>query len=118
LAERRGLDLRRLLVVAKPYMTRRGFATGRKVWPEAELAMQCEEIAVDAYFAREPDPERTLLALVGDLHPIIVYPNLRFQLAQDVPAPVIDALRRLVADGFGERLLAGYEIDGSRESRS
>jgi uncharacterized SAM-binding protein YcdF (DUF218 family) len=113
LAGQRGLTLAKLLVVAKPYMTRRGFATGRKVWPEVELSMQCEAIAVDAYFAREPDPERTLLAMVGDLHRIIVYPSQGFQIAQDVPATVMDALGRLVAAGYGERLLPGYRLDGS-----
>ena len=66
-------------------MTRRGFATGRKVWPEVELVMQCEEIGVAGYFAREADPERTLLALVGDLHRILVYPALGFQIEQAVP---------------------------------
>jgi len=111
-AERAGLAPRTLLVVAKPYMTRRGFATGRKAWPEAELVMQCEEIGVADYFAREADPERTLLALVGDLHRILVYPAMGFQIAQDVPAAVIDALRRLVDGGYGARLVAGYDLSG------
>jgi uncharacterized SAM-binding protein YcdF (DUF218 family) len=111
-AKRAGLAPRRLLVVAKPYMTRRGFATGRKAWPEAELAMQCEEIGVADYFAREADPERTLLALVGDLHRILVYPAMGFQIAQDVPAAVIDALRQLVEGGYGARLVAGYDLSG------
>jgi uncharacterized SAM-binding protein YcdF (DUF218 family) len=111
-AERAGLMPRRLLVVAKPYMTRRGFATGRKVWPEVELAMQCEEIGMADYFAREADPERTLLALVGDLHRILVYPAMGFQIAQDVPAVVIDALRWLVDAGYGARLVAGYGLTG------
>ncbi len=117
LAEQRGLKLRGLLVVAKPYMTRRGFATGRKVWPEPELLMQCEEIGVEAYFAREPDPERALLALVGDLHRIIVYPRLGFQIDQAVPSSVMEALRLLVDAGYGERLLSGYELDGTPRGR-
>jgi uncharacterized SAM-binding protein YcdF (DUF218 family) len=112
LAERAGLDLRTLLVVAKPYMTRRGYATGRKVWPEAELALQCEAIGVTDYFAREADPERTLLALVGDLHRIVVYPALGFQIAQDVPPAVIEALQHLVDAGYGARLVAGYDVSG------
>jgi uncharacterized SAM-binding protein YcdF (DUF218 family) len=100
-----GLDLRTLLVVAKPYMTRRGFATGRKVWPEAELLMQCEDIGMADYFAREPDPERTLLALVGDLHRIMVYPELGFSIAQEVPPAVHQALQALVEAGYGARLV-------------
>jgi uncharacterized SAM-binding protein YcdF (DUF218 family) len=104
-ASEAGLSPRRIVVVAKPYMTRRGFATGRKVWPEAELLMQCESINVADYFAREPDPERTLLALVGDLHRIIVYPSQGFSIEQDVPGEVHEALRTLVAAGYGARLL-------------
>jgi uncharacterized SAM-binding protein YcdF (DUF218 family) len=115
--ERAGLAARRLLVVAKPYMTRRGFATGRKVWPEAELIMQCEEIGMADYFAREADPDRALLALVGDLHRILVYPAIGFQVAQDVPAEVIGALRRLVDAGYGARLVAGYDLAGSASLR-
>jgi uncharacterized SAM-binding protein YcdF (DUF218 family) len=117
IAERAGLNPRKLLVVAKPYMTRRGFATGSKVWPEAELVMQCQEIAVADYFAREADPERTLLALVGDMHRILVYPAMGFQIAQDVPAAVIDALRQLVDAGYGARLVAGYDFAGRPDRR-
>jgi uncharacterized SAM-binding protein YcdF (DUF218 family) len=112
LAEQKGLSLQKLLVVAKPYMTRRGFATGRKAWPEVDLVMQCEAVGVADYFAREPDPERVLLALVGDLHRILVYPALDFQIAQDVPPVVVDALRRLVEAGYGARLVAGYDVTG------
>jgi uncharacterized SAM-binding protein YcdF (DUF218 family) len=112
-AEAAGLRIRKLLVVAKPYMTRRGFATGRKLWPEVELVMQCEDIDVAGYFAREADPERTLLALIGDLHRIFVYPALGFQIEQAVPESVIAAMRRLVEAGYGARLLPGYDLAGT-----
>lgn len=111
LLERAGLDVRRLLVVAKPYMTRRGYATGRKVWPEIELLMQCEAIEPVDYFRRETDPERTLLAMVGDLHRILVYPKQGFQIEQQVPAPVLEALRTLVSAGYGARLVPGHSLD-------
>jgi hypothetical protein len=116
--DRRGLDPKKVLVVAKPYMTRRGFATGRAKWPEAELLLQCEAIDMLDYFAREPDPDRTLLALVGDLHRIVVHPALGYSIAQDLPPPVIAALRALVAAGYGARLLADYELDGTASRRS
>jgi uncharacterized SAM-binding protein YcdF (DUF218 family) len=113
-AEQASIRPKKLLVVAKPYMTRRGFATGRKLKPEIELSMQCEEIDVVDYFTRESDPERTMLALVGDLHRIIVYPRLGFQIAQDVPQEVVDALGRLVAAGYGARLVPGHEVAAPR----
>lgn len=111
IVERSGLHIRTLLVVAKPYMTRRGYATGAKVWPQIDLLMQCEEIDLDDYFKREADPERTLQALVGDLHRLIVYPRLGFQIEQPLPAAVIDALKRLAAAGYDRRLLEGYGTD-------
>jgi uncharacterized SAM-binding protein YcdF (DUF218 family) len=106
LSEKLGLKIGSLIVVAKPYMTRRGFATGRQVWPGAVLCLQCEDIGVLEYFKREPDPERTLHALVGDLHRIIVYPKLGYQVRQRVPRPVRAALGSLVAAGYGSRLVA------------
>jgi uncharacterized SAM-binding protein YcdF (DUF218 family) len=111
-AECAGILPRKLLVVAKPYMTRRGYATGRKVCPEIELCMQCEDIDVARYFEREQDPERTLLAMVGDLHRMLVYPHLGYQIEQPVPGRVIEALSRLTAAGYGSRLVPGYDLAG------
>jgi uncharacterized SAM-binding protein YcdF (DUF218 family) len=105
-----GVVPRRLLVVAKPYMIRRGFATGRKVWPDIELCMQCEPAGMVDYLSREADPERTVQALVGDLHRMLVYPRLGFQIEQDVPPPVRDALQALVRAGYGERLVPGHDV--------
>jgi uncharacterized SAM-binding protein YcdF (DUF218 family) len=113
IAEAAGLGVRKLIVVAKPYMTRRGFATGRKLWPEVELILQCEDIDVDRYLAREADPERTIVAMIGDLHRIAVYPALGFQVEQAMPATVIDAMRALVEAGCGARLLPGYDLAGA-----
>lgn len=115
--EQAGIVPRRLIVVAKPYMTRRGFATGRKVWPEVELVMQGEDIGVAAYLAREADPQRTILSLVGDLHRIAVYPALGFQIEQEMPAEVVESLHRLVAAGYGGRLVPGWPIPGSPPRR-
>jgi uncharacterized SAM-binding protein YcdF (DUF218 family) len=105
-----GIEPKRLTVVAKPYMTRRGWATGRRVWPEPELRMWCEDADAHAYLARDRDPRRTILAMVGDLHRIMVYPALGFSEPQDVPPEVLRAVGRLVEAGYGERLLKGHPL--------
>jgi uncharacterized SAM-binding protein YcdF (DUF218 family) len=105
-----GIHPARLTVVAKPYMTRRGWATGRRVWPEPELRMCCEDIDVHAYLAREAEPRRTILAMVGDLHRIMVYSALGFSVPQDVPPEVARALATLVAAGYGDRLVSGKPL--------
>lgn len=101
---------KRLLVVAKPYMTRRGFAAGNKVWPGVELRMHCERIGLGDYLERWPEPDRILNIMVGDLHRIIVYPALGFQIHQDVPEDVFVALKCLVSVGFGQHLVAGHSL--------
>lgn len=93
-------------------MTRRGLATGCKVWPGVELRMQCERIELAAYLERWPEPGRILNLMAGDLHRIIVYPSLGFQIRQEVPEDVFVALERLVSTGFGKHLVASHSPRG------
>ena len=48
LAER-GLDLRRFILVQKPYMERRTFATFKKVWPEPAIVVTSPQVTMDEY---------------------------------------------------------------------
>ena len=48
LAER-GLDPPRFILVQKPYMERRTFATFKKVWPEPEIAVTSPQVTMDDY---------------------------------------------------------------------
>src|SRR6476619_2326085 len=50
LAER-GLDLQKFIVVQKPYMERRAFATFRQLWPEKELIVTSPQVSFDEYVA-------------------------------------------------------------------
>ena len=104
LAERGHPVPRRVLVVAKPYMTRRALATGPCAWPGPEYRAGCEAVDLWNYLARDPDPARTLHLMAGDLHRILVYPRLGFQLPQDVPSGVLRALGIMVAGGYGGHL--------------
>ena len=104
------LQMARVLVVAKPYTTRRGFSTGSIVWPNTELCMQCEDVDMDRYLGRWPDPTRILNIIVGDLHRIIVYPSLGYQTDQNVPGVVIAAFHELVSLGYGRHLIPGFPI--------
>src|SRR5918999_626964 len=48
LAER-GLAIQRFIVVQKPYMERRSYATFRKVWPEADVVVTSPRASLDEY---------------------------------------------------------------------
>ena len=108
LAERH-LDLRRFLVVQKPYMERRSYATFRKVWPEKELLVTSPQVSMDDYlngYSHDTlSADDVISIMVGDLQRIRVYPAKGFQIHQDIPDDVWDAYEELVKAGYDRHLL-------------
>ena len=94
-----------VLLVSKPYMQRRAFATARKLWPEVDIVCASETQTLDDYLKSIGDDKLVIDMLVGDLQRVIEYPARGFAVAQDVPGAVMDAYRRLLAAGFDSRLL-------------
>ena len=109
LAERH-LDLRKFLVVQKPYMERRSYATFRKVWPEKELLVTSPQVSMDDYLNEYShdtlSADAVISIMVGDLQRIRVYPAKGFQIHQDIPADVWDAYEELVKAGYDRHLLS------------
>src|SRR5262245_59749853 len=91
LAER-GLDPQRFIVVQKPYMERRTYATFRKRWPEKDLTVTSPLVGMDEYLARHSNgalsADQVINIMVGDLHRIREYPARGFQIEQEIPADV------------------------------
>ncbi|WP_030806266.1 YdcF family protein [Streptomyces sp. NRRL F-2799] len=101
-----GLTPATVMLVCKPYMERRSYATARKLWPEVELLCASEPLEFDDYLKSIGDEKLVLDMLVGDLQRIIEYPKLGFAIEQDVPVDVRDAYESLVEAGFTSRLIA------------
>lgn len=105
----RGLDLRRFIVVQKPYMERRSYATFRKVWPEADVVVTSPRIPMDEYLARCSHESFTaddvISIMVGDLQRIREYPAKGFQIPQEIPDAVWEAYTALVAAGYDRHLI-------------
>ena len=108
LAER-GLDPRSFIVVQKPYMERRSYATFRKVWPEKEIVVTSPQVSFDDYVRRYTNPELSpddvISIMVGDLQRIRLYPGLGFQVHQEIPDPVWAAYEELVRLGYDRHLI-------------
>ena len=109
LVEDRGLDLRKFIVVQKPYMERRAFATFRRYWPDKEVIVTSPQVSLQDYIAEYSD--RSLSAtdvvgiMVGDLQRIKLYPALGYQIAQDIPDDVWSAFEGLVRAGYDKYLI-------------
>jgi uncharacterized SAM-binding protein YcdF (DUF218 family) len=95
----------RLILVQKPYMERRTWATFAKVWPEASAVVTSPPIP----FADYPTPEipagRVIEIMLGDLQRLKEYPAKGFMIEQDIPEDVWDAFEELVDLGFDGHLL-------------
>ncbi|TGN76475.1 YdcF family protein [Streptomyces bauhiniae] len=95
-----------VMLICKPYMERRSYATARKLWPGIEFLCASEPLEFDDYLKSIGDEKLVLDMLVGDLQRIIEYPKLGFATEQEVPEGVRDAYESLVRDGFTTRLIA------------
>ena len=112
LAER-GLAPQSFILIQKPFMLRRAFATALA---QSGGAMRRENLQTSA---PDLDPRgdayagslrRAIEMAVGDLHRTAVYPSLGFQAFQFLPRHVWAALGALERAGFGGRLIAGSPL--------
>jgi uncharacterized SAM-binding protein YcdF (DUF218 family) len=102
----RGVEATSVMLISKPYMQRRSYATARKIWPEVDIVCASEDLTLEGYLRTIGDEKLVVDMLVGDLQRVIEYPRLGFAIEQDVPQEVIDAYDRLIGDGFDSRLIS------------
>jgi uncharacterized SAM-binding protein YcdF (DUF218 family) len=101
----KGLELNSFIVVQKPYMERRSFATFKKHWPNKEVIVTSPQISFTEYSNTEIPLEKVIQIMVGDLQRIKLYPAKGFQIEQEVPNDVWKAYEELVALGFNQQLI-------------
>lgn len=105
LLEEKGIYPQSFIIVQKPYMERRSYATFKKYWPDKKVLLTSPLVPFDKYPTEEVSMERIINTIVGDLQRIIVYPEKGFQIYQEVPNNVLNAYTRLVELGYNERLI-------------
>lgn len=100
-----GIEPASIILVQKPYMERRAFATFGKRWPEKKVIVASPPIPFSEYPNELLPQDRVINIMVGDLQRIKFYPSLGFQIAQEIPAEVWDAYEKLVALGYDKHLM-------------
>lgn len=104
LLQERGLDPQSFIVVQKPYMERRSYATFKKHWPDRQLLVTSPQISFKDYPTDDIPLERVIHVMVGDLQRIKIYPAKGFQIYQEIPDNIWKAYERLVELGFDKHL--------------
>lgn len=109
LLRKKGVKAKSLIVVTKPYMLRRAYATFMKQWPKAikpDIKCSAIDVSFDEYCTDEMYPiDYVTNVMVGDLQRIREYPKLGFQIEQEIPSKVIEAYDALVKRGYTKHLL-------------
>ena len=105
----RGLDPRSFILVQKPYMERRTFATFKKVWPEPHVVVTSPQVQFDEYLEKYSHdtlpPDEVINIMVGDLQRVKLYAEMGFQIPQEIPEDIWSAFEALVAAGYDKRLV-------------
>lgn len=100
------LDPTSFILVQKPYMERRAWATFQNFWPGKRVLAASPPISFTDYPTADLPKDLVINIMVGDLQRISRYPALGFQIAQEIPTPVWQAFEQLVALGYDKHLIA------------
>ncbi len=105
LLQARGINPQSFIVVQKPYMERRSYATFKKHWPGKDLIVTSPQIPFAEYPTNEISLEKVINIMTGDLQRIKVYPEKGFQIYQEIPVSVWEAYSLLIEAGFNQHLI-------------
>ncbi len=105
LLKEKQLNPQSFIVVQKPYMERRSYATFKQHWPDKEVMVTSPQISFEQYPTEEIPLKKVINIMVGDLERIKVYPEKGFQIYQEIPADIWLAWEKLVEKGFNQHLI-------------
>jgi uncharacterized SAM-binding protein YcdF (DUF218 family) len=109
LLEERGIDPQSFILVQKPYMERRAYATFKRYWPEKRAVVTSPQFSFEEYLKNHSNgalsEDEIVCIMVGDLQRIRLYPEKGFQIPQEIPDEVRAAYEELVAAGYDKHLI-------------
>jgi uncharacterized SAM-binding protein YcdF (DUF218 family) len=101
----RNIDPKIVIVVQKPYMERRAYATSKVWWPNKEIISTSSKMSFEDYIQGDIPRKHVVSALVGDMQRIKEYPKKGFQIEQKIPDSVQEAFEYLVSLGYTKRMI-------------
>lgn len=102
-------DFHSFILVQKPYMERRTYATFKKQWPDhsTTFTVTSPKLSYEEYMSGSAiNKDYVISVMVGDLERVREYPKLGYQIEQDIPDTVWRAYEELVKAGYDKHLLS------------
>ena len=105
--KRNGISPKKIILVQKPYMERRTYATFVKQWPNqnVEISVTSPQISFEEYANEVIKIDDVINIMIGDLQRIKEYPQKGFQIFQEIPDDVWKAYEELVNYGFTKHMI-------------
>jgi len=104
----KGFDFQNFILVQKPYMVRRTYATALVQFAEFKFISTAKPETYAQYIARcaenSINKERVISNITGDLQRLKIYPEKGFLVKMEIPENVWDAYEKLIAMGFEGRM--------------
>ena len=104
LLKEKNIHPQKFILVQKPYMERRAYATFKKLWPGKEVIVTSPRISYEDYPTDAIPKEMLINIMVGDLQRITLYAKKGFQIPQEIPKDVWEAYEKLVEWGYTKHL--------------
>jgi uncharacterized SAM-binding protein YcdF (DUF218 family) len=93
-------DIQKILLVQKPFMERRAFATLKKEWPTVDVSVTSPPILFHDWCRNEQEKEDIIHILVGDTERIWIYSEKGYLIPQVVPEEVMISYHFLKEQGY------------------
>lgn len=108
LLQEQNLNFNSFILVQKPYMIRRTYATAMIQFKEFDFVVSALPDTYETYMSRCEaggiSKERVISNMTGDLQRLKIYPDKGFLIPMDIPAEVWLAYQRLIEAGFEGRM--------------
>jgi uncharacterized SAM-binding protein YcdF (DUF218 family) len=99
------INISSLIIVTKPNTLRRAYATVKKIWPDINPIILSPQITFEMQPTAFRSREDIINEMVGDLQRIRIYPQLGYQINQDIPEQVWKAYLELIERGYAQHLM-------------
>lgn len=100
-------EVKKIILVQKPFMERRTYATFMKHWSDdkTKIIVTSPPISFDDYPGNYISKEKLVNLLVGDLQRMKIYAEKEFQVPQNIPRNVWTAFEQLKSQGYTKHLI-------------
>ena len=100
LLEEKGFSVRSAILVHKPYMERRAYATAKNYWPEVISTTTSPPIPFESYATPQIPLKMVIEIMAGDFQRVGAYARKGFQIPQPIPPEAQASYETLQRAGF------------------